>query len=76
MTKPYVRLNVEYGWGGVQFQLTLEESAATNDHLIEVDGIAILIAEKDQEKFHNKKVDFVTGLFGLGGEFRVVNRWK
>jgi len=66
----YVRLNMGVGWGGPRLELTLEESAATEDSLYELEGIKFLIHDKKKPYFDQTKLDYVKGWFG--GEFKLL----
>lgn len=60
----YVRLTMGIGWGGPKLKLSLEERPLTDDKEFEIEGIKILIHEKDLVYFDHAKLDYVSDLLG------------
>ena len=57
--------------GGLELELTLDESAGKNDEVIEVEGVKFLINKNAASYFQNTKLDYVRNLLGHG-EFKLL----
>lgn len=62
----FVRLYMAVGWGGPNLQLALEESAQSDDQVVEVDDLKFLIGERDANFFKGHKLDYTKTFFNLG----------
>ncbi len=75
MEKLYIRLSMGIGWGGPQLKLSLEERPLGEDKEFTVEGIHLLIHQKDLVYFEHTKLDFVSDVFGTG-RFQLLKVWK
>lgn len=62
----FIRLYMAIGWGKPNFELALEESAQSDDHIIEVDELRLLIAERDVPYFKGRQLDYAKVHFDVG----------
>lgn len=64
--KLYVRMSMGIGWGGPQLKLSLEEQPLDGDKVFEIEGIPLIVNERDYVYFDNTKLDYVKNIFGVG----------
>ena len=61
------------GCSGFQYQMTLESQPQTDDQVLELDGLKVVVDSRSMLYVNGTRVDYVDGLSGSGFKFENPN---
>ena len=61
------------GCSGFQYQMTLESQPQTDDQVLELDGLKVVVDSRSMLYLNGTRVDYVDGLSGSGFKFENPN---